>query len=147
MDVLSRDGLAYFWGKCKSAFARKSHAHAAGDITSGTFADERIPTTIARKAQVDEVGAKVPKMFFGSTVVNAKSGEALLWSPSQFASAFGRQFDKTRDYVGVMNADSGVNGGYGVSIATYWNSGNIWVGGSGINAGSIRINYLVILGE
>lgn len=91
-------------------------------------------------------GTTIAGLFFGSKVVSADAGEARLWTPSEFESAFGRQFDKTRDYVGVMNADAGVNGRYGVSVATYWSSGNIWVGGSGVVPGLIRVNYLVILG-
>lgn len=97
--------------------------------------------------QIGGNGTTIAGLFFGSKVVSADAGEARLWTPSEFESAFGRKFDFTRDYVGVMNADARVNGGYGVSVATYWSSGNIWVGGDGINAGQIRINYLVILGE
>lgn len=97
--------------------------------------------------QIGGNGTTIAGLFFGSKVVSANAGEARLWTPSEFESAFGRKFDFTRDYVGVMNADASVNGGYGVSVATYWSSGNIWVGGSGVVAGPIRVNYLVILGE
>ena len=96
--------------------------------------------------QIGGNGTTIAGLFFGSKVVSADAGEARLWTPSEFESAFGRKFDFTRDYVGVMNADAGVNGGYGVSVATYWSSGNIWVGGSGVVTGPIRVNYLVILG-
>lgn len=96
--------------------------------------------------QIGGNGTTIAGLFFGSKVVSADAGEARLWTPSEFESAFGRKFDFTRDYVGVMNADAGVNGGYGVSVATYWSSGNIWVGGSGVVPGTIRVNYLVILG-
>lgn len=95
----------------------------------------------------------VSKIFVGtviSTVANstmASGHEAVLFTGGDFAARFGRRFDKTKDYVGVMNADSGASYTY-LDSATYFTSGNIWVGvPGGTNGSSIRINYLVILGE
>lgn len=95
----------------------------------------------------------VSKMFVGtviSTVAesSAASGhEAMLFTAEDFAERFGRRFDKTKDYIGVMNADSGAEYVYLDSV-TYFTSGNIWVGvPGGTNGRSVRINYLVILGK
>ena len=95
----------------------------------------------------------VSKMFVGtviSTVADSSTAsghEAMLFTAEDFTARFGRRFDKTKDYVGVMNADSGAGYLY-LNSATYFTSGNIWVGvPGGTNGSSIRINYLVILGK
>lgn len=46
---LDDTGVAYLWSKVKAAFAAKTHTHAAGDVTSGTFATARIPGLAASK--------------------------------------------------------------------------------------------------
>lgn len=86
-------------------------------------------------------------MFFGTRVVSADSGEALLFNDSTFREYFGRSFDFTRDAVVVMNGDGSANGGYIGCSAYYSGSKNIWVGGSSISRGPLRINYVVLLAD
>ena len=95
----------------------------------------------------------VAKMFVGTVVSTvgsstAASGhEAILFTGEDFAARFGRSFDQSKDYIGVMNADSAAAYAYLDSV-TYFTSGNIWVGvPGGTNGNTIRINYLVILGK
>lgn len=153
MDVLSRDGLAYFWGKCKSAFAAKSHAHDAGAITSGTIDDARIPTTVARESDiaslrdsVSQTAAKVPgHVYAGTKIITSSGGDARLFTADEFKSVFGREFSASTDYIGVMNADGTANGSY-LTTAYYSSaSRNLWVNGG--NDGALRVNYLVFLAD
>ena len=99
--------------------------------------------------------AKVPGKIFVGTIVStvsetdyAPSGhEALLFTESDFTANFGRPFDPSKDYVGVMNADGTAFNGY-VESAAYFSSGNIWVGVPGASNGNlIRLNYIVVLGD
>ena len=94
----------------------------------------------------------VAKIFVGTIVSTVDSSstasghEVKLFTGSDFAAKFGRRFDKSKDYVGVMNADSAAANVY-LDSATYFTSGNIWVGvPGGVDGSSIRINYLVVLG-
>ena len=86
-------------------------------------------------------------MFFGARVVSAGSGDALLFDDATFREYFGRSFDFTRDVVLVMNGDGSSNGGYISCSAYYSGSKNIWVGGSSISSGTLRINYVVLLAD
>lgn len=86
------------------------------------------------------------KLFFGSRVVTADSGEALLFDDATFRSNFGRSFNMTTDTVLAMNGES-VNGGYFGGVTYYSGSKNIWVGGSSISPGPLRINYVVLLAD
>lgn len=98
--------------------------------------------------------ARVPgRVFVGSVVTTVDSSstasghEAKLFTRDEFAARFGRAFDASKDYVGVMNADGTAANAY-LGSATYFNSGNIWVGVPGVSDGNtIRINYLVVLGD
>lgn len=93
------------------------------------------------------LAAKVPgRVFFGVKVVSADSGEALLFDDAEFRSEFGRSYDNARDVVLAMNGDS-VNGGYFAGVTYYSGSKRIWVGGSGINPGPLRVCYVVLLGD
>lgn len=87
------------------------------------------------------------RVFFGTRIVNAGSGEALLFDDATFRSEFGRSFDFTRDVIVAMNGDGSANGGYINSAVYYSSSKNIWVGGSDINPGSLRVGYVVLLGD
>lgn len=108
----------------------------------------------AREDSVSQAAAKVPgRVFVGSVVTTVGSSytasghEAMLFTAEDFAARFGRRFDKTKDYIGVMNADSGAEYVYLDSV-TYFTSGNIWVGvPGGTNGSSIRLNYIVVLGD
>ena len=98
--------------------------------------------------------AKVPGKIFVGTVVStiessssASGHEARLFTESEFKANFGRSFDPMGDYVGVMNADGLAESTY-INSATYFRSGNIWVGVPGGSDGNtIRLNYLVVLGD
>ena len=97
------------------------------------------------------LAARVPgKMFVGtvvSTVQSSSTHEARLFTRDEFVANFGREFSASKDYVGVMNADGSATESY-VSSATRYNNGNIWVGVPGAaNGNTIRLNYLVVLGD
>lgn len=101
-----------------------------------------------------QLASYVPGKIFVGTVVTtvdssstASGHEARLFTESEFKANFGREFNLSKDYVGVMNADSAAFSGY-VESAGYFSSGNIWVGvPSGTNGNRIRLNYLVVLGD
>ena len=94
------------------------------------------------------------KVFVGSVVSTVQnsttvgaSQEAFVFSYSDFISTFGRAFDPSKDYVGVMNGDGDADNYYLTSV-TYWgHSGNLWVGVPDGNGNSIRLNYIVVLGN
>lgn len=96
----------------------------------------------------------VPGRMFVGTVVStvdssstASGHEARLFTEEEFKANFGRAFSASKDYIGVMNADGAAANTYLDSV-TYFASGNIWVGvPGGVNGLSIRLNYLVVLGD
>ena len=93
-------------------------------------------------------------MFVGSVVrtiqhstTTGASQEAFVFSGVDFKNTFGRSFDPSKDYVGVMNGDGDADNYYLTSV-TYWgHSGNLWVGVPGGNGNTIRLNYIVVLGN
>lgn len=94
------------------------------------------------------------KLFFGSVVTTVGSSytasghEARLFTGDEFAAMFGRRFDMTKDYIGVMNGDGRAVNAYLDSVTHFSSSGNIWVGVPGGSDGNpIRLNYLVVLGD
>ena len=93
-------------------------------------------------------------MFVGSVVTTVGSSytasgyEARLFTRDEFAEMFGRRFDMTKDYIGVMNGDGTAENSYLDSVTYFSSSGNIWVGVPGGSDGSpIRLNYLVMLSD
>lgn len=107
-----------------------------------------LPSIASLGDSVSQTAARVPgRVFFGCRVVSADSGEAMLFDDATFRSSFGRSFDMTRDAVLAMNGDANANGGYLGSVAYYSKSKNIWVGGSSISSGSLRVNYVVLLAD
>lgn len=104
---------------------------------------------------VSQAAARVPgKLFFGSVVSTVDSSstasghEARLFTKEEFTANFGRPFDQSKDYIGVMNADGAAANAYLDSVTYFSASGNIWVGVPGVpNGSSIRLNYLVVLGD
>ena len=104
---------------------------------------------------VSQTAARVPgKMFVGSVVSTVDSSstasghEARLFTEEEFTEKFGRSFDSSKDYIGVMNGDGMAANAY-LDSATYFPAtGNIWVGVPGVsNGNTIRLNYLVVLGD
>lgn len=112
------------------------------------------PTLASLGDSVSQTAAMVPgRMFVGSVVSTvdtsstASGHEARLFTKEEFTANFGRPFDQSKDYVGVMNADGAATGAY-LDSATRFASGNIWVGvPGGENGVQIRLNYLVVLGD
>ncbi len=99
--------------------------------------------------QIVYSGAVVPKLFVGTKIVTVPTGEnaARLWTQAEFATAFGRQFDPARDFVGVMNADGSASGAH-VHGCTYV-SGELWMVQNitvSVNTAT-RVNYLVALAQ
>lgn len=95
----------------------------------------------------------VTKMFVGTIVSTvdtsstASGHEARLFTKEEFTAKFGRAFDQSKDYIGVMNADGTSVSAYLDSVTYFSASGNIWVGvPGGSNGNNIRLNYLVVLG-
>ena len=104
---------------------------------------------------VSQAAARVPgKMFVGSVVSTVDSSstasghEARLFTEEEFTEKFRRSFDSSKDYIGVMNGDGRAANAY-LDSATYFPAtGNIWVGVPGVsNGNTIRLNYLVVLGD
>lgn len=99
--------------------------------------------------------ARVPgKIFVGTVITTVESSpsasghEARLFTEDEFVVNFGRRFDMTKDYIGIMNGDSAAANTYLDSVTHFSSSGNIWVGVPGGSDGSpIRLNYLVVLGD
>lgn len=67
---VSSTGLAYFLGKIKEIFAAKTHTHAAGDITSGTFNSARLPTVPVTKGGTGATTAQNARTNLGITTLN-----------------------------------------------------------------------------
>ena len=93
-------------------------------------------------------------MFVGTVVSTVGSSstasghEARLFTGDEFAEMFGRRFDMTKDYIGVMNADGTAANAYLDSVTHFSASGNIWVGVPGVpNGNPVRLNYLVVLAD
>lgn len=88
-----------------------------------------------------------PRIRVGTKVVRVSTGEnaARLWTQAEFATAFGRQFDPARDFVGVMNADGSASGAH-VQGCTF-EGGSLYAVQDITVAGptDTRVNYLVAL--
>lgn len=112
------------------------------------------PTLASLGDSVSQAATRVPgRMFVGTVVSTVDSSsttsghEARLFTESEFKANFGRAFNALKDYVGVMNADGAAANTYLDSV-THFASGNIWVGVPGVsNGNTIRLNYLVVLGD
>lgn len=79
-------------------------------------------------------------MYTGTNYVN-------LWSANEFLEEFGRYFDSTKDYIGVMNGDSSMQT-RAVAECGFTNK-NKDVGSyiSGQVDGQMRVNYVLFLGK
>lgn len=112
------------------------------------------PTLASLGDSVSQTAARVPgRVFVGSVVSTVESSstasghEARLFTEEEFTAKFGRPFSASSDYVGAMNADGAASSTY-VNSATYFSSGNIWVGvPGGVDGNTIRMNYIVVLGD
>ena len=92
----------------------------------------------------------MPKIYFGSKVVTYEATsdkEALLFSDADFKSKFGRSFDMTKDYVGVMNGEAPVQTPDSMHVNYYSGSKDLWVKVPGASPGAMRLNYLVAVGS
>lgn len=114
---------------------------------------DSIKNSAYRAMKAEAAVNNVAKMFVGTVVstVNSSSTasghEARLFTKEEFKANFGRPFDASKDYIGVMNADGSAANTYLNSVTYFGGSGNIWVGVPGVSDGNtIRLNYLVILG-
>lgn len=113
------------------------------------------PTLASLGDSVSQTAARVPgKLFVGSVVSTVSSSstasghEARLFARDEFTANFGRAFNVSKDYIGVMNADGTAANAYLDSVTHFAASGNIWVGVPGVsNGNAIRLNYLVMLGD
>lgn len=72
--------------------------------------------------------------------------EVLLFNDADFKSQFGRSFDMTKDYVGVMNGEAPVQQPDSMHVNYYSGSKNIWIKIPGASSGLIRLNWVVMLG-
>lgn len=114
---------------------------------------ESIKNAEDNAAKAASILHNVSKMFVGTVVSKvdtsstASGNEAILFTKKDFKEKFGREFSPSTDYVGVMNGDGASARAY-LHSATFFASGNIWVGVPGVSVGNnVRINYLVVLGE
>lgn len=73
-QVLNLTGLSYLWAKVKAwadgAFAALSHTHAAGDVTSGTLAADRLPVVPVAKGGTGATSAASARSNLGITPAN-----------------------------------------------------------------------------
>lgn len=135
-----------------------TRAIAKGNTISDMNSEARTVTDSIKKAMDKAVRAEatlggVANMFVGTVVstVNTSSTasghEARLFTKEEFTAKFGRPFDQSKDFIGVMNADGAAESVYLDSVTYFSGSNNIWVGvPGGSNGNSIRLNYLVVLG-
>ena len=65
-QVLNLTGLSYLWAKIKGAFAALSHKHAAGDVTSGTLAADRLPVVPVAKGGTGATSASAALASLGA---------------------------------------------------------------------------------
>ena len=69
-QVLNLTGLSYLWAKVKTwatgAFAALSHTHAAGDVTSGTLAADRLPVVPVAKGGTGATSASAALTTLGA---------------------------------------------------------------------------------
>ncbi len=69
-QVLNLTGLSYLWAKVKAwavgAFAALSHTHAAGDVTSGTLAADRLPVVPVAKGGTGATSASAALTALGA---------------------------------------------------------------------------------
>lgn len=83
----------------------------------------------------------------GSSVVNVNGGSSvILFSTDEFAGMFGRQFNVSRDFFAVMNAD-GNSAHVHVEGATWDSRYGMYAVFSEKMSGLIRINYVCIIAE
>lgn len=69
-QVLNLTGLSYLWAKVKAwaggAFAALTHTHAAGDVTSGTLAADRLPVVPVAKGGTGATSASAALTALGA---------------------------------------------------------------------------------
>lgn len=125
------------------------------ESASASFPGDTLTVVIDRLDSAVEINAAAIAKIFVGTVVSTicdtqyalSDHEARLFTKEEFTANFGRPFDPSKDYVGAMNADGAAFNGF-VESATYFSSEGIWVGVPGsTNGNSIRLNYLVVLGD
>lgn len=89
----------------------------------------------------------IAKMIVGTAIVKVNnSSQAKLFTAAQFKAIAGRAFDKTKDFVGVMNGDYHDSMSAHVEGAGYYTDGSIYAVLDGNWNTSLRINYLIVLG-
>lgn len=86
------------------------------------------------------VGSKVVSVYTGTNYVN-------LWSANEFLEEFGRCFDSTKDYIGVMNGDSSMQTKAVAECGFTNNNKDVGSYISGQVNGQMRVNYVLFLGK
>ena len=89
----------------------------------------------------------IAEMIVGTAIVKVNnSSQVKLFTAAQFKSMAGRAFDKTKDFVGVMNGDYHDSMSAHVEGTGYYTDGSIYAVLDGNWNTSLRINYLIVLG-
>lgn len=89
----------------------------------------------------------IAKMIVGTAIVNVNnSSHAKLFAAAQFKAIAGRAFDKTKDFVGVMNSDYHDSMSAHVEGTGYYTDGSIYAVLDGNWSTPLRINYIIVLG-
>ena len=88
-----------------------------------------------------------PKIFTGSKAFGPISGSSvILFTPSEFRETFGRSFNNSKDFVGVMNGDSISSGAHIDGAQWSMNNGVYATFNRSLNNEWIRVIFVVILG-
>lgn len=89
----------------------------------------------------------IAKMIVGTAIVKvSNSSQVRLFTAAQFKAIAGIAFDKTKDFVGVMNGDYHDGMAAHVQGTGYYTDGSIFATLEGNWNTSLRINYFIVLG-
>ena len=89
----------------------------------------------------------IAQMIVGTAIVKVNnSSQVKLFTAAQFKAIARRAFDKTKDFVGVMNADYHDGMAAHVQGTGCYTDGSIFATIEGSWNTSLRLNYLIVLG-
>lgn len=142
--------------KAKSAIAKGntiSDSNSTATTVTGELASSASQIAsqpVTKRGREDKVITAqygIAAMIVGSAVVTvSNSNKVKLFTAAQFNALAGREFDKEKDFVGVMNGDYNGPMAAHVQGTGYANDGSIYAYIEGNWNTVMRINYLIVLG-
>ncbi|MDY2723907.1 MAG: hypothetical protein SOV20_08855 [Coriobacteriales bacterium] len=116
----------------------------AGAINGGSIAPASTETGTLQVGG----GSTAARIYFGTKIIRGNGSMwQVLFTPEEFARAFGRAFDNSKDFFCVMNGDQAA---FNTSFySAIWHGTNGMVVTYSMNASTsqvLRVNYLAILG-